>query len=238
MRKKTRKTKLLLAIAIAVLVPLSFFLAAKLLKKDHLNMPRYYISEKINGRMVDGKMQYDTIFHRIADLRLTNQMGDMISLNNDLKGKILVIDFIYTSCPSVCPRLTANMKMLQQAFRKDPKKESSLSNDVQLVSITVDPKRDSFQQMRRYADRFGVNHDDWYFLTGDKKDIYDFARNELGVSVQPGDGSEEDFIHTQKIVVVDQNRYIRGYYDGLDSIAIGQCAYDISLLSIEKKKRK
>ena len=201
-------------------------------------MPRYYVSEKITSKMVDGKMQQDTIFHRITDLHLTNQLGETIGLNSDLKGKILVIDFIYTFCPSICPKLTNNMILLQKAFRKDPKKEANLNNDVQLISITVDPTRDSFQQLRKYADRFGVNHDHWYFLTGDKKTIYNFARNELAVSAPSGDGGADDFIHTQKIVIIDEDRYIRGYYNGTDSLELAKCAYDISLLSMEKKRIK
>lgn len=233
-----RKNKFLIGIAVAVLLPLSFYLIAKALKKDQIMMPRYYIPEKINSTTVDGKKVYDTIFHRVQDVTLTNQVGEQISLNTDLAGKILVVDFIFTNCPSLCPRLTENMKLLQRAFRKDPKKETDMNNQVHLISITVDPERDSFQQLRKYADRFGVNHDHWYFLTGNRDVIYNFARKDLGLSVQPGEGGADDFIHTQKIVVIDADRYIRGYYDGLDSLAVSKCAYDISLLSMEKKKNK
>ncbi|HRO42425.1 MAG TPA: SCO family protein [Flavipsychrobacter sp.] len=227
-----------MGIAVAVLLPLSFYLIAKGLKKDRIIMPGYFISEKITSKMLDGKMQQDTIFHRIADLQLINQMGEQISLNNTLQGKILVINFIYTTCPSVCPKLTQNMKLLQKAFRKDRKKKMDMNNEIHLVSITVDPDRDSFQTLRKYAERFEVNHDHWYFLTGNRDSIYHFARKELGLSVQPEEHGAKDFIHTQKIVLVDRNRYIRGYYNGLDSAAVGKCAYDISLLSMEKKKKK
>jgi len=201
-------------------------------------MPRYYISEKITSKTVDGKIQHDTIFHRIPDIQLTNQVGERVRLNSSLPGKILVFDFIFTNCPGICPKLTQNMKLLQRAFRKDPKKETDMNNEVQLISITVDPARDSFQQLRRYADRFGVNHDHWYFLTGSRDSIYNFVRNDLGLSMQQAEGGAEDFIHTQKIVVVDADRYIRGYYDGLDSLSVSKCAYDISLLSMEKKRKK
>ncbi len=228
---------MILAIAVTVLVPLSFFLKAELEGKGNIPMPGYYIPEKITGKTVNGEIIRDTIFHRISDLRLTNQLGEQISLNNDLQGKILVINFIFTNCPAICPKLTENMKMLQKAFRKDKKKERTLNDVVQLISVTVDPARDSFQQLRVYAERFNVNHDKWYFLTGDKQAIYQFARGELGLSVQPGDGGAEDFIHTQKMVIIDQGRYIRGYYDGLDPVAVDQCAYDISLLTREKKKK-
>src|ERR1035438_6761887 len=121
---------------------------------------------------------------------------------------MLVIDFFFTTCPSICPLLSANMRKLQASYKKDPKKEASLDTVVQFISITVNPERDSFQVMRAYADRFGVNHDHWWFLTGDKKTIYNFARNELKVTVGPGDGGADDFIHTEKIVLLDKDRFI------------------------------
>jgi protein SCO1/2 len=127
------------------------------------------------------------------------------------------------------------MALLQRAFRKTERR----SNDtiMQLISITVNPERDSFPAMRAYANRYNANHDHWWFLTGSKKDIYDYARNELHVSVQPGDGGADDFIHTEKIVLLDKERYIRGYYNGLDSIDMKRCADDIVLLSMQKNKK-
>jgi protein SCO1/2 len=161
-----------------------------------------------------------------------------VSLNKDLKGKILIVDFFFTTCPDVCPKLTSNLALLQKAFKKDPKKEFVIGNEIQLLSITVDPGRDSVPVLRAYADRYAVDHDRWWFLTGGKPAIYNYARNELGLSVQPGDGGAEDFIHTKKIVVIDQDRYIRGYYDGTDSVALKKCADDVVLLTLEKKKKK
>lgn len=228
--KKKSGGKFILGLAVALMLPLSFYVVAKLLRKDHIKMPHYYRVDKVEGG--------DSIFHQVKDIELVNQLGDTISLNRELMGKILIVDFFFASCPSVCPKLTSNMKMLQRAFRKNPKRETSLEGDVQLISITVDPQRDNVPALRVYADQYGVNHDRWWFLTGDKTKIYDYARNELGLSLQDGDGDPNDFIHSQKIIVLDQERYIRGYYDGLDTAAISQCAYDISLLSMENKKRK
>lgn len=233
-----RKNKYLIGIAVALLLPFSFYIIAKIVGEDKIAMPEFYRVAAINSYTQNGEKHSDTVFYQTKDLQLVNQLGDTISLNKDLKGKILAVNFIFTNCPTVCPNLTGNMKMLQNAFRKDPKKKISIEEDIQLLSITVDPAKDSFPVLREYADRFGANHDRWWFLTGDKKAIYDFARNELGLSLQPGDGDIDDFIHTQKIVLLDQERYIRGYYDGLDTVDISRCAYDISLLSMEKKERK
>jgi len=236
-KSKNLLPKLLIAIAVTSLVPLSFFLIAKLLHKDRLQLPRRYGIEKLISKTVDGKQVVDTEYHHVSDLELINQLGQKISLNKDLKGKILVVDFFFSHCPVVCPKLTNNMKLLLRAFRKDPKREEQLGNQIQFISITVDPERDSFQRLRIYADQYGVDHDHWYMLTGDKKKIYDFARNELMLTVGEGDGGAEDFIHTEKITILDADRCIRGYYAGLDSLEISKCAYDLSLLTMEKKKQ-
>jgi protein SCO1/2 len=238
MTKTKNNNRFLLGIAVAVLLPLSFFLIAKSLKKDHIRLPGHYLAEGVDSQLVDGKMEYDTIFHQIQDVELTNQLGQDVFLNKDLKGKIVIVNFFFTSCPIVCPKLTSNLTMLQRAFRKNPKMEFSMDSSVQLVSITVNPERDSFPLLRKYADRYGANHDRWWFLTGDKKKIYEFARRQLGVSVQPGDGGAEDFIHTESLVLLDQQRYIRGYYNGLDTAEISRCAYDVSLLTMEKTKER
>jgi len=201
-------------------------------------MPGYYGLERIDSQVQGGKVSYDTVYHQVADVQLINQFGKKVSLNNDLKGKMLVIDFFFTTCPSICPRLTDNMRKLQKSYMKDPKKESSLDTVVQFISITVNPERDSFQVMRAYADRFGANHDHWWFLTGDKKSIYSFARNELKVTVGPGDGGAEDFIHTEKMVLLDRDRLVRGYYDGLKDTSVLRCADDIVYLTLERKPKK
>jgi protein SCO1/2 len=83
-----------------------------------------------------------------------------------------------------------------------------------------------------------VNHDKWWFLTGNKKEIYDFARHQLFVTALEGDGGPEDFIHTEKIILIDQKKKIRGYYNGLDSASVRQLAKDISVLALHKRPKK
>lgn len=130
------------------------------------------------------------------------------------------------------------MKPLQKSFKKDSKKQTSLDTVVHLISITVDPERDSFPALRAYADRFGANHDHWWFLTGDKKTIYDFARNELQLPVGPGTGGADDLVHSERLVLIDKDRDVRGYYNGMDEKEAKQCADDIVLLTLERKHKK
>lgn len=201
-------------------------------------MPGYFGIEQLDTVNAGGKIAVDTVYHRVSDLRLINQLGKEISIDSDLKGKILVIDFFFTTCPSVCPRLTDHMRKLAVSYKKDPKKEASLDTVVQFLSITVNPERDSFPVLRAYADRYHANHDHWWFLTGSKKTIYDFARHELKLTVGPGDGGADDFVHTEQFVLVDKDRYIRGYYNGLEDSNTVKCADDIVYLTLERKVKK
>lgn len=215
---------------LAVLVPLLGYLIVDHYSKDVVPIPRFYVPERVDTVVKDGKASYDTVFHTIRDFQLTNQSGQQVSLK-DLKGKVLLIDFFFTSCTSICPTLTSNLKKIQEAYVK---------NDtlLQILSFTVDPVRDSSEKLRQYAIKHGINTDTWWLLTGEKKEIYDIARNDFFVSVTQGDGGPDDFIHTEKLVLIDKNGHIRGYYNGLDNDAIRQCANDIAVLHLEKDRNR
>lgn len=231
---KKNKTYLI-GFLIAVLVPLSFYLITAVTSKGLLHLPKHYIADTVLTA-ADGSK--DTVWHRVDDIVLIDQFGDSISLNNTYKGKILMVNFIFTNCPSVCPLLTKNMMQLQEAFKKDPKRDTGIDTLIQLVSVTVDPERDSFPAMRNFADGFRINYKNWSFLTGPREDIYNYARRQLFVNMEEGTGGVEDLIHTQKIVLIDTFRNIRGYYDGLDTGALIRCAEDVVLLTKEKKRKR
>ena len=230
MAEKKSNNKFLIGIAVAFLLPLSLYLIVDRLSKGKVQLPRYYGVDKVeNG---------DTVFHQVGDIMLVNQVGEQVSLNKDLAGKIVVVDFFFAECTSTCPTLTRSMRNLQSGFKRDPKKESTLANDIHFVSITVMPEHDSFQVLRAYADRNGANPDHWWFLTGDKKAIYEYARKELGLATGPGDGGADDMIHSDKLVLLDKDRHIRGYYNGTIDTSVRRCADDIVLLTMEKKRKK
>lgn len=230
MMKKNSK-RFIGGLAVAMLLPLSFYIIAKVMSKDKIWLPNFYVVEAIDSARQDGEMVYDTTFHKVADLQLTNQFGQTVSINKDLSDKIVVVNFFFTKCPTICPKLTQHVKMLQRAFKKN-------DTTVHLVSVTVDPQNDTFPALRQYADANGVDHDHWWFLTGDRQTIYNYAYNELHVVMNEGGQGIDDLIHTQKLVLLDKERHIRGYYDGLDTAELRRCADDIILLTLEKKRKK
>ncbi|MBZ0098258.1 MAG: SCO family protein, partial [Taibaiella sp.] len=109
---------------------------------------------------------------------------------------------------------------------------------VHLVSISVDPEKDSVPALRLYADQHGADHDHWWFLTGERDKIYNYAYNELHVVMGREEEGIDKFIHTQKLVLLDKDRHIRGYYDGIDTAELRRCADDIILLTLEKKRKR
>lgn len=230
-KKNNKRLRLLGGLAVAILLPLSFYIIAKMLAKDELKLPDYYVAVGLDTVEDGGKVRYDTVYNQVDDIELVNQLGDTVYLNKDLKDKIVVVNFFFTSCKTICPDLTSNLTLLQQAFKKN-------DTTVHIVSISVDPEHDTVEALREYADRYKVNHDHWWFLTGDKEKVYNLARNELRlVTGEEGSGVEE-FVHSQKLVLLDKERYIRGYYNGLDTAELKYCADDIIWLTLEKKRKK
>lgn len=221
----------IIGILIAAVLPLSLYLVMRSLHDGHIPMPGYYRIDGIEAVEKDGVRYSDTLYHKVKDLELTNQLGEKVSLNNTLRGKVLVVNFMFTTCQSVCPQITKAVYAMQKAYeKKNP-------NWVQFISITIDPERDSVAALRTYSDNYKANHDRWYFLTGSKAAIYSWAKDELGVVLQDNGGAE-GLVHSENIILIDPDRYIRGYYNALDVEKMARCVDDIAILKLEKKKRK
>lgn len=131
------------------------------------------------------------------------------------------------------------MARLQQSFIKGGDVRNKIDTSiVQFLSFTVDPDRDSVPVLKNYADHFGVQHDNWWMLTGSRDSIYRFAFEELKVDKFSEEPVSPDFVHTSRYVLLDKDRVVRGYYNGLDSVSIGKLARDIGLLMLEKDARQ
>jgi len=231
--------KAVLALCVATVIPIVSYLILKRTGEDAVAMPRKFLMDSVVTRTVDGKTTTDTIWHKTENVTLLNQLGDSVSLY-DIRNRVIVADFFFTRCPNICPVMTQNMAKLQQSFshnNKDGRKVID-SSIVRFLSFSIDPQRDSVAALRKYADKFGVDHDNWWMLTGNKKTIYDFALNELKLGLVDGEGVDTSFIHTQKFVLLDKDYVVRGYYNGLDTTSLADLAKDIGLLMLEKDKKK
>jgi len=224
----------LLALFIALLIPIISYLFAKYASEHSIQMPRHYLPDSTVNRVEDGKMMEDTVWHTVANIRLQNQLGDTVGLY-DIQNKVIVADFFFTSCASICPKLTKNMVKLQRSFAKGGDQYHRIDTSVvQFVSFTIDPERDSATRLKAYADRFGVNNDNWWFLTGNRDSIYNFIFEQLRVDKYSSEPIDSNFVHTSRFVLIDKMHQVRGYYDGTDSTSLGKLAEDIGLLMVEK----
>ncbi len=232
--------KALLALMIAVLLPLLCYLVLQVASDEAVVMPRKFLLDSVITTIKDGKQKQDSIWHKTSDIKLINQLGDTVNLYSK-QGKIIVLDFFFTSCRSICPSLTHNMVKLQQSFIKGGDVRNKIDTSiVQFVSMSIDPERDSVPVIKNYADRFNVNPDNYWMLTGNRDSIYRFAFEELKVDKFSTEPINPDFVHTSRFVLIDRDMIVRGYYDGLDrdSTSLKQLARDIGLLMLEKDKKQ
>ena len=216
-----------LSLILAILLPLIGYWMVKHYSKEAVHMPQRYFYDSVTVKNNRGKYVTDTVWHKVKNISFTNQLGEKVSLD-DLHGKIIVVDFFFSHCPSICPGMARAMKKLQSSFDKNP-------DIVQFLSISVDPEHDSVPQLRKFADKFYVNHDTWWFVTGDKKEIYDFAIQEMKASIADS-GVDTAFIHTENFFLLDTNRIVRGWYNGFDTIKQAQLESDIPTLMLERDK--
>jgi protein SCO1/2 len=173
-----------------------------------LALPVLYIRE--NAASAKSSKSGSNHYFPIPDFTLTNQHGAEIKLDH-LKGKYWVADIIFTHCPVQCLKMTQNMASLQKALQADP--------EVQLISLTADPESDQPAVLHEYASRFKADQSQWWFLTGPKKAINEFAVNGLKLSLvesdeKPSTNPEDWFVHSAKFVVVDKSGTIRAWLDG------------------------
>lgn len=184
-----------------------------------------YQPAMVSTELVDSTLQYQKKYHKIADFKLINQNGKIIT-QNDYKDKIYVADFIFTTCQTICPIMTNHMAQIQQKLIND--------TDVLLLSHSVTPEIDSVAQLKKYALEKGVIDAKWNLVTGDKKQIYELARKSYLAVKDNGDGGPFDMIHTENFMLIDKKHQIRGYYDGTDPDEIDRLLEDIIILKKEK----
>ena len=241
---------------LAVLLPLVSYFIIKQLSTDAIHIPQPVFQDTIISKVVNGKIEEETIWHKLPDFTLTNQNGEQVSLHDmvrvdpetgDTVPKIIVANFFFTHCATICPGMTMNIKKLQESIKKSEKVGDRTADFVQFLSFSVDPDRDSVPALKKWADRFQINPENWWLLTGDKKTIYDLSLKHMNLSVQDPQGVDTGFFHTDILVLIDRDRVVRmprDEYGNARTYRAGEekdlvrLSEDIVLLMLEKDKKK
>lgn len=222
---------------LAVLVPLVSYFVVKRSSESAIHMPGHYFADSVITVTKKGKLSTDTAWHQLPEISLTNQLGRKVSWK-DIHGKIIVVDFFFTHCPTICPALTLSMRKLQDGITNSNRVGDKIPDFLHLISFSIDPERDSVERLKKWADRFQVNPDQWWLLTGEKKAIYDMAINEMKIWIGDGKGVDTSFIHTDLVVLIDSSRQVRGFYHGLNDSSMTRLSEDIILLTLEKDPKE
>jgi protein SCO1/2 len=141
-------------------------------------------------------------------------------------GKVCIVDYFFTHCPTICPIMSSQMARLQAQIAE----RGLTTEEIVLLSHTVDPKRDNPERLLAYAERIGADTAGWKFLTGQEEDLYDLARNGYFLTALPSDTAAGGFFHSDTFTLVDQAGQIRGYYDGTSTIEVDQLLEDATRL--------
>jgi len=215
------KKFLILAFILILAVFIAYFIQKP---KDEKKLPVINPVD-LNEEMVDPELLRIGYGHTIGNFSFLNQEGKTIT-QKDVKGKVFVAEYFFTTCGTICPKMNIQMQRVQKAFKGN--------SNLKILSFTVDPEVDTVEQLKRYADQHGADPNQWFFLTGTREKLYELARKSFFV-LKPAEAENQgdvgsDFIHTNNFVLVDKQMRIRGYYDGTSEKEVGELIKDIDLL--------
>ncbi len=206
-----------LVLVCILLVPVLIFTFLRGFGQNEYDLPIFFQ----NG--VDNPFQEcpstDSGQHVIPEFSFVNQDGQPVG-SKEMEGKITIVDFFFTSCPSICPVMSTEMERVQDMFRDNPK--------VQIMSISIDPEYDTPQILKDYSIEHGAVSGKWHFLSGPKLETYQLARCGFVLPTIDGNGIADDFVHSDKFILIDELGRIRGYYSGTNR-------EDVDLLMLETK---
>ena len=186
-------------------------------------LPIYGEREAVE-REVDGKTVVDTLYHSIPDFAFVDQDSQRVT-QETVAGKVYVADFFFTSCPTICPKMKSQMLRVYEAYKDNP--------NVVILSHSIDPQHDTVAVLKDYANRLNVQTDKWHFLTGDKESIYTIAGQYLAAAQEDAE-AEGGFSHSGDFYLIDQQRRIRGHYNGTLEEDVDRLIKDIPVLLNEK----
>lgn len=186
-----------------LLVPVLIFMFLKGFGKNEYDLPIFF-QKGVDNPFKECPVT-DSTQHYIPEFTFTNQEGKPIG-RAQMEGKITVVDFFFTSCPSICPVMSKEMARVNDMFRDEPL--------VQLMSISIDPEYDTPQILKKYADEHQAIPGKWHFLSGPKLETFQLARCGFVLPALDGNGVPDDFVHSDKFMLIDDQGRIRGYYSG------------------------
>ncbi|WP_036382504.1 SCO family protein [Muricauda sp. MAR_2010_75] len=164
-----------------------------------------------NDRMSVGPQQQGVGFvvnqgqkRKVPDFSFLNQDSTMVT-NEDYLGKVYVVEFFFTTCPTICPIMTKNLVELQDTFRDE--------EDFGVASFTINPRYDTPSVLKRYADKYGITDKDWHLMTGDQEEIYGLAQEGFYIFAQEDEAAPGGFEHSGMFALIDKNGYIRSRED-------------------------
>lgn len=195
------------------------FAVYSVLKPGHA-LPIYHPAD-LKPELADARARATKGEHHILDFHLFDQQGDTITLAST-HGKVRVADFFFTTCTSICPKMSMQMERVQEAFKDDDR--------VVLLSHSVTPEMDSVPVLAEYAQMHGADPRRWHFLTGDRRQIYRLARGSWFAALDEGDGGPNDFVHTENFVLADTLGRLRGFYDGTKAEDVDRLIADMHTL--------
>ncbi|WP_028666341.1 SCO family protein [Runella zeae] len=176
-------------------------------------------------RMIEGKEVVDTVYHTIPDFKFINQEGDTVTAQN-LKDKIYVADFFFTTCPTICPVMKKQMLKVYDKIKGQP--------DVAILSHTIDPQHDTPAVLKQYASDLGVKDaKQWMFVTGEREKIYDIGEHHYLVVAGADSTAPGGYIHSGAFILIDKEKRVRGMYNGTDDQGTKRLLADIERLKAE-----
>lgn len=213
-----KKYKLLINITIAIFVTASNAIA------DDIVLP-FYNSEEFTPNWIDPDSPELENFHRIPAFSFTNQNGETVD-QETFKDKIFVASFFFSTCPGICPAIRSKLIKVQEKFLED--------DVIKLLSHSIRPSTDTVQVLQDYAQDHGIVSNKWHLVTGDKEEIYSLAKSAYFASEDLGNIQDiADFLHTENVLLIDQNKHIRGVYNGLNASSMTNLMDDIIMLKAE-----
>jgi protein SCO1 len=233
------KVSTIFAILVCALLPLISYFIVKNYTDSHVKLPRKYFYDYVKEDTVDGKKRTDTFWHKVKNLKMVNQYGDTVQLDS-LRGKVILFNFFFTHCPTICPTMTKNLRRVQNAIKKD--------SSIFMISLTMDPKRDTVKTLRDYALKNDIHQDNWWLcrLVNDTLEKVMFKEFKAGFQTD----SVVEIIHSPDVYLLDRKRVIRGktappvitpenpngsrFYNATDTADLIQLIEDAGLVKLEK----